>query len=47
MGGQNYNRCLRSRMREYGGIFFLAQDGDQEWACVNTVMNLNVSKVNC
>lgn len=45
MGGQNCNRCLRSRMREFGGIY-LAQDRDQEWACVNTVMNLNVPKVN-
>jgi len=45
MGGQNCNRCLRSRMRECGGIY-LAQDRDQEWACVNTAMNLNVPKVN-
>lgn len=45
MGGQNLNSCLRSRMGECGGIY-LAQDRDQWWACVNTVMNLNVPKVN-
>jgi len=28
-----------------GGIY-LAQARDQEWACVNTVMNVNVPKVN-